>query len=233
LKLNDPELVRAEYEDETRLALRQAAHQSGEGPNALDVLVGAVAEGAPERILDVGCGQGGLAQRMAREVGVEVVAVDQSPRMVELTREHGIEAQVGDVQALDFGDASFDYVVAAWMLFHVPDLNRGLSEIARVLKPEGRLVAATNGVDHLQELHELLGAKPASSEFSAENGELALLRHFARVERRDARGHLVFPTRAEAQAYVDAALSVEGTLPPIDGPIHVRRTPVIFIAAKS
>ena len=59
-------------------------------------------------------------------------------------RGRGVDARVGDVQALPFEDASFDTVVAAWMLYHVPDLDRGLAEIARVLCPGGQLVAVTN-----------------------------------------------------------------------------------------
>jgi SAM-dependent methyltransferase len=230
LRLNDPALVRSEYADETRLAVRQAAHASGEGPDALEMVFEAVAEASPSRVLDVGCGQGELAQRIATELGAEVVAVDQSPRMVELTRERGLDARLGDVQALDLPDASFDCVVAAWMLFHVADLDRGLGEIARVLRSRGRLVAATNGPDHLKELYDALGTKPIRMEFNGGNGERALLRHFARVERRAAEGHLVFPSREAAQAYVDAALSVSGALPAIEEPVRVRRTPVIFVA---
>lgn len=233
MKLNDPALVRAEYADETRLSIRQAAHASGEGPDALEMVLDAVAEGRPDRVLDVGCGQGELAERIATELGAEVVGVDQSARMVELSRGRGVDARVGDVQALALEDESFDCVVAAWMLFHVPDLDRGLAEIARVLRPGGRLVAATNGPDHLEELHGLLGTRPARSEFHAGNGERSLLRHFSRVERRDARGHLVFPTRDEAQRYVDSALSISGNLPALDGPIRVRRTPVVFVAEKA
>jgi SAM-dependent methyltransferase len=232
LKLNDPALVRAEYEDETRLALRQAAHEGGEGPDAVEILLRAVAEVRPSRVLDVGCGQGKIASRIATELGAEVVAVDQSPRMVELAANQGLQARVGDVQALDFPDESFDCVVAAWMLFHVPDVDRGLGEIARVLRRGGRLVAATNGRDHLRELHDLLGTEPAESAFAAEDGERTLGRHFARVERHDARGHLLFGSRSHAQGYVDAALSITGTLPEIAGPIRVRRTPVIFVAEK-
>jgi SAM-dependent methyltransferase len=233
LRLDDPKLVRAEYEDETRLAVRQAAHESGEGPDALEMVIAAVAEVRPRRVLDVGCGQGELAQRIATELHAEVTGVDQSARMVELTRKRGVDARLGDVQELDFPDGSFDCVVAAWMLFHVPDLDRGLGEIARVLRPGGRLVAATNGPDHLQELYDLLGTQPVHSEFNADNGERALLRHFVSADGRDARGHLVFPSREAAQAYVDAALNISGTLPPIEGAIRVRRTPVVFVAETS
>jgi SAM-dependent methyltransferase len=233
LRLDDPKLVRAEYEDETRLAVRQAAHESGEGPDALEMVIAAVAEVRPHRVLDVGCGQGELAQQIATELHAEVIGVDQSARMVELTRKRGVDARLGDVQELDFPDGSFDCVVAAWMLFHVPDLDRGLGEIARVLRPRGRLVAATNGPDHLQELYDLLGTKPVHSGFNADNGERALLRHFVSADGRDARGHLVFPSREAAQAYVDAALSISGTLPPIAGAIRVRRTPAVFVAETS
>lgn len=234
MRLDDPAVVRAEYADETRLATRQAAHRLGEGPDAPEVVFAAVAEARPGRVLEVGCGQGELAQRLATEVGSHVVAIDQSPRMVELAQGRGVDARVGDVQALDFPDESFDCVVAAWMLFHVADLDRALGEISRVLRPGGRLVAATNGPDHLHELLELLGtSSPLRSAFNGENGKQALLRHFGRVERRDAAGHLLFQSRDAAQAYVDASVTLNGALPPIEGSIRVRRTPVVFVAEKA
>jgi SAM-dependent methyltransferase len=234
LRLDDPAVVRADYADETRLATRQATHRLGEGPDVLEVVFAAVGDARPVRVLDIGCGQGELAQRLAMELGIRVAAVDQSPRMVELAQQRGVDARVGDIQALDFPNGSFDCVVAAWMLFHVPDLGRGLGEIARVLRPGGRLVAATNGPDHLQELHDLLGTTSLlRSAFNGENGEQALLRQFVRVERYDAAGHLLFPSRDAAQAYVDASVTLSGALPPIEGSIRVRRSPVVFVAEKA
>jgi SAM-dependent methyltransferase len=234
LSQHDPSVVRAEYEDETRLAVRKAAYAGAQGPDARDVLFEAIAETRPGRILEVGCGEGELAERLHRELSVEVTAVDQSARMVELTRKRGVDARVGDAQQLEFDDGAFDCVVAAWMLYHVRDLDRALAEIVRVLSPGGRLVAVTNSVDHLKELYELLGRPRMRSSFLAEHAEAILQRHFASVERRDAHGWLVFPDAETAQSYVESLVLLEGArVPPVEGPIRVRRLPSIFIAQRA
>jgi ubiquinone/menaquinone biosynthesis C-methylase UbiE len=232
--LDDPAVVRAEYEDETRLAARKAAHVNGEGPDAREVLFEAIAEARPERILEVGCGEGELAERLQRELGAEVLAVDQSARMVEITRARGVNALVGNVEQLDLPDGSFDCVVAAWMLFHVSNLERALAEIVRVLAPGGRLVAVTNGSDHLKELFDLVGVRAWVSNFSADDADRILPRHFTRVGRRDAHGWMVFADAMAAQNYIDSLVLQQGSrVPPVDGPIRARRTPSIFVAEKA
>lgn len=123
--LNDPEAVRKEYADEKRYAARMAKQKTATGPDPYDVVFSAVAERGPQTVLEVGCGRGELAERMSRELGARVVALDQSARMVELTAARGVEAIVGDVVNLPFGDGSFDCAVAAWMLYHAADLDRG------------------------------------------------------------------------------------------------------------
>ena len=90
-------------------------------------------------------GMGELAERVQKELGAQVVAVDISPRMVELTRARGIDVHLADVQSLPFADGEFDCVAANWVLYHVPDLDRGLSELERVIGRGGRLIAATLG----------------------------------------------------------------------------------------
>lgn len=232
-RLDDPERVRAEYATEEGLAARASVYRWSDGPDPQSMAVAAVREVSPRQVLEVGCGRGLLAKRIARELGADVIGVDQSGRMVELTREQGVKAILGDVQELPFHDGTFDCVVAAWMLFHVPDVDPALSEIARVLRSGGRLVAVTNGTEHMRELRVLLGSEPLESPFSAENDGELLRRHFRSVERRDACGTVLFPDRSAAQGYVDASCSMRGrVLPRFDGPLRATRAPCVFVAEK-
>lgn len=237
--MRDPRYVREQYASETGLVDRASLYSETTGPFAGDVAFDAVAEIVPRRLLEVGCGTGWFTGRVARELGADVVAIDQSERMVELARAGGIDARVGDVQELPFADESFDCVAAHWMLYHVPDLDRGLAEIQRVLAPGGRLVAITNGKDHLLELWKLVGADhlrlAREFTFGAENGEKILGRYFAEVEVRDAHGTVQVASREAIVRYLS---STEAWRPFVErvpddvAPFSARRSNVVFVATK-
>lgn len=231
--LNDPAAVAEEYATEKGLLGRRAVYRYAEGPDAPALAVEAVLEMSPRHVLEVGCGPGEAAERIAA-TGAHVEAVDISERMVELTRARGISARVGNVQELPFEDASFDAALAAWMLYHVPDAERALAELARVLRPGGRLVAVTNGVEHLRELRELLGGDFPTRSFTDENAPELLGRHFVHVKKRDVGGWINFPDRAAVQSYVDATQTLWQRALPADfeGPLRVRRAPILYVAEK-
>jgi SAM-dependent methyltransferase len=231
--IDEAAFVRAQYESEDNLRARKSAYVNAEGDDPREFAFQAVAEAEPRRVLEVGGGEGELAERIRDELGTEVIGVDQSERMVEIQRTKGIDAHGGDVQELPFADGEFDVVVAAWMLYHVPDLDRGLGEIARVLKPGGRLVAVTNAVDHLQELWDLAGRATSMRKFTfrSENGEESLRRHFASVTRRDARGWTTMDEEAVrrfAASWADLGSLVNAAR--FDEPLRVRRHSTIFVA---
>ena len=235
--MRDPEYVRKQYASETGLQSRASLYVETTGPFAGDLAFEAVAEAAPRRVLEVGCGTGWFSARLARELGVAVVAADQSERMVALAREQGVDARVADVQDLPFGDGEFDCVAANWMLYHVPDLDRGLAEIARVLTPGGRLVAVTNGRDHLLELWALVGAQELrlgrDLAFDSENGAERLRRHFASVERRDAPGTVRIADRDAVVRYLcsmEAWSRFANRVPATFEPFDARRSNVVFVA---
>jgi SAM-dependent methyltransferase len=236
VKVDDPAYVVRQYATEHGLAARKSLYSEIAGDDAREIAFEAVAEISPHTVLEVGCGEGELAERIAQDLGADVLALDQSERMVELTRARGVEAMVGDAQALPFDDDTFDAVVAAWMLFHLPDVDRGLAELARVLVPGGRLVAVTNYADHLAELFESVGAEGFSLTFEGETGAEHLARRFARVERRDAYGTVTVRDAEAIRSYLRSSERLAGyadDVPELDAPLVARRRNVVFVAEKA
>lgn len=107
----------------------------------------ALALGAGERVLDVGCGPGLLCGEMAHEVGVDgrVVGVDTSDSMLRIAGRNGqglgqMSVRPGEATALPADDGAFDAVVCTQVLEYVPDVAAALAEFRRVLRPDGRLL---------------------------------------------------------------------------------------------
>ena len=103
---------------------------------------------APERILDVATGTGDLAIQALTLDPKKVVGVDISEEMLRFGREKlarmdlgdRIELKRGDAERLPFSDSQFDAVLVAFGVRNFEDLDKGLVEIRRVLKPGGSLV---------------------------------------------------------------------------------------------
>ena len=95
-----------------------------------------------DRVLDLACGTGDIAFQAARHTRA-VVGLDLTFRMVQLARRKSDDVSflTGDMLALPFRDRSFSVVTAGYGLRNVPDLDRTLAEIARVLAPGGRLLS--------------------------------------------------------------------------------------------
>jgi SAM-dependent methyltransferase len=230
---NEPQVVREQYSTERNLQARQALWVGSEGTDPKEVLWRTIEEWQPRRVLEVGGGQGELSERMQRELGADVSFVDVSPRMVELARARGIDAQEGDAQQLPFADGIFDTVVAAWMLYHVPDVDAGLAEMARVLTRGGALIAVTNSTHHIAELRELLAYPRDGFEmvFNSENGEELLRRHFAEVERVDTVVKAMVHDRETLVGYRESVSVPSGDVPAdVELPFVVHGRSTIFFA---
>lgn len=119
-----------------------------------------------------------------------------------------------DAQAIPFADASCDVVVANHMLYHVPARRRAFAEIRRVLRPGGRLVAATNGADHMAELSALTrrfdpaladAVTAGAAGFDLENGAAQLRPWFDEVALHRFADELVVTEAAPLAAYILSA----------------------------
>jgi ubiquinone/menaquinone biosynthesis C-methylase UbiE len=232
--IHDPALVRTEYEAEGRLEVRNRFFRELlDGPSAQLAALAALEEVAPRRVLEVGCGTGEFAARVRATLGAEVVATDISPRMIELTARRGIEARLADVQELPFDDGEFDCAFAGWMLYHVPDLERGLAELARALRPQGRLVATSFGED-MPELWELVGGDPEPPlRFDMDSGIELLERYFERVECRTVEAFTVFPDAHAVRSYLAATITrghLAERVPALEQPLRARHVQAVFVA---
>ncbi|MDR3470451.1 MAG: class I SAM-dependent methyltransferase [Devosia sp.] len=168
--ISDQSLLRdVQYRDSSKLKARANIHKCGRSPIGWFEWIAreaALPEGA--EVLDVGCGPGWL---WAQDNGQfpsssSVTLVDLSDGMVAealervrgLARYRGVAGRTADAVALPFADGSFDAVLACHMLYHVPDQDRAIDEMVRVLRPGGKLVVTTNGDDDMIEMYRLAHA---------------------------------------------------------------------------
>lgn len=120
--------------------VRAALQQRIETP----MLIGPPGSLAGKRVLEVGCGRGVGMEILLSLGAAQVMGFDLDPKMVVLAQKrlakYGQRAKafVGDAEAIDHPSESFDAVVDFGILHHVPNWQRALTEIARVLKPGGR-----------------------------------------------------------------------------------------------
>jgi demethylmenaquinone methyltransferase/2-methoxy-6-polyprenyl-1,4-benzoquinol methylase len=116
----------------------------------------ATVEATPDdRVLDVAAGTGLVSEAMVERYGCSVVALDQSAPMLERARAkvaadrmlaERIELVLGEAESLPFGDAEFDHLTFTYLLRYVDDPAATLRELARVVKPGGRVACLEFGV---------------------------------------------------------------------------------------
>ena len=117
-------------------------------------VVALVGKASPESILDIATGTGDLAIALTKTGAKKIVGLDISPGMLDVGRKKvaqkklkdTIEMVVGDSEKLDFTDNSFDAITVAFGVRNFENLQKGLAEILRVLKPGGRFVVLETSV---------------------------------------------------------------------------------------
>lgn len=97
----------------------------------------------PGNALDVGCGEGRFCRKL-KTMGVTIVGLDPVPAMIETARQKDEDGEytLGFAEQLPFADESFDLVVSYLSLIDIDDPALAISEMVRVLKPNGRILIA-------------------------------------------------------------------------------------------
>ena len=137
-----------------RYDLLSAVLSFGQDPRWRRALVSAVAPAAGDRVLDVATGTGMVAaELLAREPGCRIVGIDQSPEMLSGARARfagtdggAVELIEGQAEELPFADKSFDALTFTYLLRYVDDPRATMRELARVVRPGGRVASLEFGV---------------------------------------------------------------------------------------
>ena len=182
------------------------------------------------RVLEVGCGSSRLWQTQAEQIpsGWQITLADLSLGMLQETQAavSGIIPLLGaNIQYLPITDASMDAVIANHMLYHVADRSQAYREIKRVLRPNGVLLATTNGQQSMQIYDQLVKAAKANdlinrivciadvkqdTGFNLEHGLLELQTAFAQVECIYYQSAIVVDSPEPLVAYAEASSHLTG-----------------------
>ncbi len=219
-------LTQDQYKDASNLDARIAIHQRfSTNPQGwfnwvFDTLLKLPAE---SKVLELGCGSAEMWKECASRIpaGWVITLTDLSDGMLDaawrnlVTLGRGFKFEQMDAQSIPYGDKTFDVVIANHMLYHVPDREKALAEIKRVLKDDGRLIATTVGNTHMQEMYQLLkrvntNERPDmfSNPFTLENGLQQLQNVFSQVKRSQYIDNLEVTELEPLIAYIRSSIGV-------------------------
>ena len=254
---NDPNHVAELYVQQNTLDARIALHQKySTNPYGWNRWVFDQIQLAPGmKVLELGCGTGALwsAHRAQVPIDASILLTDFSERMLDAAKaalddDNRFTFAQMDIQSIPHPDASFDTVIANHMLYHVPDIPKALSEVARVLAPGGCFYASTLGMHSQQELWALYRpfadrahfTYAKSSPFTLQNGADQLAAHFAHVELREYMDSLLVTEPPDLLDYIKSLQTIpESIAPEFDahiraafapaGSLHITKEQGLFI----
>lgn len=147
------------------------------------------------KILELGCGTGDMWMNKDSLINScsKIVLSDFSEGMLSTAKNNignykNIEYKVIDIQEIPFENDSFDIVIANMMLYHVPDIEKGLSEVRRVLKNDGIFYCATYGehgiIEYLSKILSSYGVENnINKNFTLQNGKEILGKKFSNIQK--------------------------------------------------
>ena len=147
------------------------------------------------KVLELGCGTGDMWKNREGLIKLcsKLILSDFSEGMLSTTKNNigecnNVDYKVIDIQEIPFENETFDVVIANMMLYHVPDIDKGLAEVRRVLKRGGLFYCATYGehgiIEYLSKILSAYGVEDnINKNFTLQNGYEILSKTFSRVEK--------------------------------------------------
>ena len=136
--------------------------QAGKNIEIVERLFTRVDSGNVKRALEVGCGIGVVASYLSDKYQWDVTGIDLDPEQIKIAKNDNIENEhlkffKADVKELPFENGEFDVVLSFDVLHHIPDWDKALHEIGRVLRPEGLYLLNDLALAKIFKLFENLG----------------------------------------------------------------------------
>lgn len=225
-RANDSDIVRLQYNSEKNLNARQALHKGFSTNNYgwENWVFDQYMFKSNDKIIEFGCGNGTTWANNQNKIpkDINITLTDLSEGMLSATKDNLSEIgqvfdfSVMDIQNIEYEDSSFGCAIANHMLYHVPNRDLAISEIARILKPNGTFYATTNSIYNMKEFKDLVETFDSNldfvsfsvaKEFGLENGANQISKHFDSVET------LIYEDSlhiTEPKPLVDYVLSLEG-----------------------
>ena len=195
----DKKMVECQYKNPSNFAKRREVHEKF-GTNKYDSykwLFDHFDFSHECKILELGSGLGTLWLNNQERIqqGWNITLTDFSQEMLDNLKQnlenvaHPFNFQLVNIENIPYANASFDVVIANGLLYLVPDLEKAIKEIARVLRHGGVLIASTSGSKYMKELEELIEKNNlpvhrgyTKYSFSLDNGKDLLLPSFSKIE---------------------------------------------------
>lgn len=196
-KINDTSVVKKQYASadnlNTRISIHDKYSTNKMGFGNWIVSNYRISEGM--KVLELGCGTGDMWKNRESLIRAcsKLILSDFSEGMVETAKNNigsfgNMEYKVIDIQEIPYENETFDIVIANMMLYHVPDIDKGLSEVRRVLKRDGCFYCATYGehgiVEYLSKILSAYGVEDhINKNFTLQNGYEILSKTFSNIEK--------------------------------------------------
>ncbi|MBY8983530.1 MAG: class I SAM-dependent methyltransferase [Candidatus Lokiarchaeota archaeon] len=193
------EYAESQYKTHQNLTNRMNLWSYGSNPESLQKWVfSKIQLREHERVLELGCGTGQLWLENFRNVPLtcSIVLSDFSKKMLGKAKENvqplnlPIKFEIIDAEKIPYPNQVFDVVIGCHMLYHIPNIEKALIAINRILKPGGRFISTTISRQHTRELIDFLSEfglyseekMKLFSEFKNETGREVLKPFFAEIE---------------------------------------------------